>query len=370
VKRNIVSAILSCALLSSLALAQADPPSRFDISGNLSFNEATLPAAPSSTQVRAFGWQSSGVTRLSRWVALTSQFGSGYASSDSIQLVGYTGPGTMRHYSMLVGPRVTIPTGGRFSPFVEGLVGADRASTDLVSNGSSVTGSEIQIAYAFGGGTQINLSKHFGLNFEGQYFGTQHTIGYTGWEPSHLQIAAGIVFRMYGRGPQIAEQRPPSAPNSNISTQPVPEATVARRAESEAPVTSRVSAIQPATPNSSAELPVQPQAIAESNVRLVSTNQLAGTQTVVPGGQVVTPALQTAPSTPPVATPAAPVVAAALQANSGQRAPQGSAQASRPAVTAVAVVPQTLDQAPSQAPPISLGEYARRLREKKQQQNQ
>ena len=367
-KSHIAFAILSGALLSSVALAQA-PPSRFDISGNLSFNGATLPAAPSSTQVRAFGWQSSGVTRLSRWMALTSQFGSGYASSDSIQLIGYTGAGTMRHYSMLVGPRFTIPAGGRFSPFVEGLVGADRASTDLVSNGTYVTGSEIQVAYAFGGGTQINLSKHFGLNFEGQYFGTQHTIAYTGWEPSHLQLTAGIVFRMYGRGPQIAEHRPPSAPSSNNSTQPGPEAIVARSAEKEAPVTNQVSGTQPTIPHSSAQLPVQPQAIPESNMPVVNTNQLAVTQTVVPGGQVVTPARQTAPSTSPMATPTAPVVAAALPVNSGQPAVQTSSQASRPSVQAVAVVPQTLDQAPPQAPPISLGEYARRLREKKQQQN-
>jgi hypothetical protein len=233
-----------------------------------------------------------------------------------------------------------------------------------------VTGSEIQIAYAFGGGTQINLSKHFALNFEGEYFATQHTVAYTGWEPSHVQVAAGIVFRMFGRGPQVAEQRPPSTPNGSISTQPVPEATVTRSAENEAPGTSALSNIESTTPNPNAQPPVQPQTVAEANTHVVSTNQEAGTQTVVPGGQVVTPARQTNPSSPAMATPAVRVVAAALQANSGQRAVQASAQASRPAVTTAAVVPQTSDQAARQAPPISLGEYARRLREKKQQQNQ
>jgi hypothetical protein len=473
VKSHIVFAILSGALLSSFSAAQA-PPSRFDISGNLSYNGAILPTAPSSTQVRGIGWQSSGVTRLSRWMSLTSQFGAGYASSDSIQLIGYTGAGTMRHYSMLVGPRITVPTRGRLSPFVEGLVGADRASTDLVSNGTSVTGSEIQMAYAVGGGTQINLSKHFGLNFEGEYFATQHTIAYTGWQPSHLQFAAGIVFRMFGRGPQIAEQHPLTVPNSSARTQPGPETTVTRSAESEAPGTTAVVSIQSTTPNSSAQLPIQPQTVADANMPVASKGQATGPQIVIPGGQVVTPAspiaastaatqpatavpvaLQPSPSQPAVQTspqasrpavttvtrsaereapgttavasiqsttpnssarspiqpqtvaeakmpiastghvterpivipggqvvtparqiaastaatrPAAPVTVA-MQANPSKPAVQTSPQASRPAATTAAVVQQSVDQTQLQPPPISLGEYARRLREKKQQQS-
>jgi hypothetical protein len=299
-------------------------------------------------------------------MALTSQFSSGYASSDSIQLIGYAGPGTMRHYSMLAGPRVTVPTRGRFSPFIEGLVGADRASTDLVSNGISVTGSEIQIAYAFGGGTQINLSKHFGLNFEGEYFGTQHTIAYTGWEPSHLQLAAGIVFRMFGRGPQIAEQHPPTVPNSNARTRPGLETTVTRSPESEAPGTTALSSIQSMTPNSNAQSSIQPQTVAKANMPVASTGQVTAPQIVIPGGQVVTPA----PQVPALAaTQPAAAVAVAVHASTSQPAAQTFPQASRPAVTTMAVVPQRAVEVQPQAPPISLGEYARRLREQKQQQS-
>ena len=206
VKRRRWLAIVSGVLCSSFAFAQTT--SHFDLSGNMSFNGATLTPAPSagSAQVNAFGWQTSGVTHLNRWMGLTSQFSSGYATSDAIQLIGYTGPGSMRHYSMLVGPRIIFPTRSRFSPFVEGLVGADRASTSLVSNGIPVTGRELQTAYAFGGGAQVGVSRHFGLNFEAQYFGTQHTAAFTGWEPAHFQISAGIVIRMFGgRDRQIAD---------------------------------------------------------------------------------------------------------------------------------------------------------------------
>jgi hypothetical protein len=379
VKRRIWLAIASGVLSSSFAVAQTD--SHFDLSGNMSFNGATFaPAAGgSSVQVNTFGWQTSGVTRLNRWFGITSQFGAGYASSNAITLIGYTGPGTVRHYSMLAGPRIILSR-GRFSPFIEGLAGADRASTNLVSNGTPVTGRELQTAYAFGGGAQIAMSRHFGLNFEGQYFGTQHTLAFTGWEPAHFQISAGIVIRMFGRDRQISEQRPLPPPSEPAIIEPAPQPTIAGVEVPSPP--SSFAIVQPATP----VIVVTPIAVSQPVAAFVEASHTQKQQPIVAVQPTIQPtiarvevpaarvqkqqpivSLQTpapavsAPKVEPVVT--AKVVAPTVSVAQTQPAPQQLAAAPRPPVMA-----QTQPVQRPQSAPMSLGEYARRLREKKQQE--
>jgi hypothetical protein len=378
VKRRIWLAIASGVLCSSFAVAQTD--SHFDLSGNLSFNGATFaPAAGgSSVQVNTFGWQTSGVTRLNRWLGITSQFGAGYASSNAITLIGYTGPGTVRHYSMLAGPRIILSR-GRFSPFIEGLAGADRASTNLVSNGTPVTGRELQTAYAFGGGAQIAISRHFGLNFEGQYFGTQHTLAFTGWEPAHFQISAGIVIRMFGRDRQLAEQRPLPPPSEPAIVQLTPQPTIAS-VEVPAPSPS-FAIVQPATP-----VVVTPTAVSQPVAAFTETSHVQKQPAMVAVQPIIQPTIASveipAPSVPKqqpivsVQTPApvvstprvqpvvsAKVVAPTVPVAQTQPAPQQLVAVPRPPVMA-----QTQPVQRPQSAPMSLGEYARRLREKKQQE--
>ena len=394
-KCRLACAVLSGVLFGSFAAAQT--PSHFDLSGNLSFNGVTLPSAPSS--VHAIGWQTSGVTRVNRWVALASQFSGSSASVNSVQLVGFTGPGTLRHYSVMTGPRFIVPTRSRFSPFVEGLVGGDWASTNLTSNGTSVTGREIQLAYALGGGAEVIVSRHFALNFEGQYLNTEHTLAYTGWEPAHFQIAAGVVIRLFGRSPQIAEQSHRPTPASSGSSEPSTPTAVAENTASEAPTTNVATNIQPVVSTPIVET-VQP-AVAASNVQPPSVSDtttsapaaapaaapvavpvaVAPTMTAklaapvveaktttpqVKSPQVQTPAPQSSSSAPYAAKPAVQTVAAASPVSPSQPPVQPSVRASQPPATVAPVAStQTIDQA--EAPPISLGEYARRLREKKEQ---
>jgi hypothetical protein len=257
-----------------------------------------------------------------------------------------------------------------------------------------VTGREIQTAYAFGGGAQIIVSRHFGLNFEAQYFGTQHTLAFTGWEPSHIQIAAGIVIRIPGHGPQIAEQRPVSIPIPNDSAQPAPEPTVAQGTEGEAKA-SAVAVVQPVTPNSVTPAPVQPEAMAASNVQSVTSQPAMtssfGTTTPAPIPVAVRPApvavqpvavAQVSVSIPQVqpstirqelSAPTPPVQQVQQTVGSplamSHPPSQSFAKPAQPVVTSARVMTQpTVTQTQPQAPPMSLGEYARRLREKKQQE--
>lgn len=361
-------AVLSAAVLSSVGLAQM--PSRFDLSGNLSFANAQFVSAPNTTgsgQVRAFGWQTSGTSHFNRWLGLTSQFSSGYASADAIQLIGYTGAGTVRHYAALAGPRITFASRSRFNPFIEGLGGTDYATTKFTSNGTAVLGKELQSAYAVGGGAQVNVSRRIGLNVEAHYFDTQHSVALLGWTPSHFQLSAGLVFRLSNLRDRriIVDQQPAPLPSPTSDTQTAsaePTSATVQPA-SASPVTTMVVTASPS---------VEPTMRQEPAVQTAAERQFVHQQPIV-ATQPVQAQVQ-----PSVVIPTAiPTVSALAQSHTAQiqtpaqsQAPQPQpATMARPVVSsspmAVAAVAQTQ---PQQAAPLSLGEYARRLREKKQHQ--
>lgn len=353
-------AILAAASLGSAALAQTT--SHFDVAGNVSFSGSQVAGASgaSATQVDGFGWQASGISHFNRWLSLTSEFNSSSASANSISLIGYQGPGTVRHYSVLTGPRIYLPVGTRFSPFVEGLAGYDRANTSLTSNGTAVTGNETQIAYAFGGGAQVGLSRRVGLNFEAAYFGSEHTVAFTGWEPSHFQLSAGVVIRLFGprSQPQIAKERPLPPPPMPASTN-TESATVKTAPLPSQPAPEQVASIQPA-PIVHREVVTQPITEAPKPIQnqqpIVATAAPAPTPAPAPKPQpVVTSAIVSTP--PPV-----PTAASQLKPQPVPPAQPAAALSTPPPVNQVA------QSEPQPSQPISLGEYARRLREKKQQQ--
>lgn len=375
-KHRVWLAILSGALLSSFALAQTT--SHFDVSGNVSFSGSQM-AGASGAQVNALGWQTSGITHFNRWLSVTSEFSSSNASANSISLIGYTGPGTVKHYSVLAGPRINLPFRGRVTPFVQGLAGYDRANTSLTSGSTYVTGNETQIAYAFGGGTQIGLTRRIGLNVEANYFGSEHTLAFTGWEPSHMQLSAGVVIRLFGvrTQPQIAKEsrpRTPTAPagteSANAATLPtdvqptVSAVTVSALPSAPAPAM-QVATVQAPPPSIQPEARTQlvpdtaPAAPATQSIQIRQTSQppppAPKAAPVIAAAVIVTPAPAT-PAPTPVIKQSAPVVAPA------------PIPAPAPAAVATPVAPaqQVAQAQPDQSQPVSLGEYARRLREKKQ----
>jgi len=85
---------------------------------------------------------------------------------------------------------------------------------------------------------------------------------------------------------------------------------------------------------------------------------------------VLTPAPRPSTPTASVVPPAAQAVAAAAQLNASQPAVQPAAQPPQATTpNAPVTVSQNFAQTQPQGQPMSLGEYARRLREKKQQQS-
>jgi hypothetical protein len=352
-------------LLSSCALAQSN--SGFDVSGNLSFNGNSSPAVAGlpTKQVNAFGWQTSGDSHLNRWLSVTSEFG--YASADAGDLFGLTSPGSasIHHYSLLGGPRITLPLRGRISPFFEGLAGWDRATTKINSNGISAVGTDMQTAYAFGGGAQIRLNRRISFRVQADYFGTEHSTTFLGWEPAHLRVAGGVVIRLVGpRDPrQLAIKRTPEpAPSPDVA----PASTEAKVVETIKPV--QEPAIVASVPQSSVvEQPqIQPQPIVQwqpvPSTPAQTTQQQAAISAPATGVQK--------PANPPaviagvviVPSPTKPIPQTQVNPQTVTPTPVTS---SAPTYVASAAPVQ---QAQAEAEPQSLGEYARRIRAKKQQQ--
>lgn len=368
-KNRVWLAFLAAAFLGAAAPAQT--ASHFDAAGSVSYSGSQVPgpSGTSTTQVTGYGWQASGISHFNRWLSLTSEFSNSSASANSISLIGYTGPGTVKHYSVLAGPRIYLPFGNRLSPFVEGLAGYDRANTSLSSSGTIVTGSETQIAYAFGGGAQVAINRRVGLNFEGAYFGSEHTLAFTGWEPSHFQLSAGVVIRLFGprSQPQIAKERPlppPTAP-ANTSTE---SATVTTTPEPAQPAAAQVASVQPApvvqTPFVRTEAPMITAEVVAQPIEQVKP--IPTPQPVIAVAPAATPA--PLPKPEPVVTATVISTASPTQTPAIQRTPQVVPTPTQPVAAAQPrPAPPVAQPQPENSQPISLGEYARRLREKKQQ---
>lgn len=413
-------AILSAALLSSLAVAQM--PSRFDLTANASLGNAQF---PSGSKVYSLGWQTTGVTHFNRWLGMSSQFSAGYGNINGLQLIGYTGSGTIQRYSSLLGPRITFLSRSRINPYVEGLGGVDYARTKFTSNGTIVTGRELESAYAIGGGAQINMSRRVGLNVEAHYFETNHSFAMLGWTPAHLQISAGLVFRLSQGRQIVADQRPMPVPSpsdtqtasadSTTATESVPAAPVTTMIVTAAPnvetasrptpvvkiTESQVVHQQPAVADAPKPVPattvvtaapnVEPPARPQPAVPAATENQVIHQQPVVAAApKPATPVVaQFQPSTAVTPTTLAPglsqiaptqaktqiqsaiptptvAVVAPSRPTPVQTSPAQAATAPRPSVSSTPA--NTYTVAPTQ--PLSLGEYARKLREKKQQHKQ
>jgi hypothetical protein len=386
VKYRVHLAMLMVAVLSCAAFAQVS--SRFDLTGNVSLGNAQFFSAPGTTgagKIRALGWESSGTSHFNSWLGMTSQFTGGYASADSIQLAGYTGTGKIQHYSSLVGPRITFASRSRFRPFVEGLGGIDFATTKFTNNGTLVYGRELQSAYAIGGGAQIGITRRVGLNVQAHYLETQHSVGFLGWTPSHLQLSAGLVFRLSNlRDRIIVDQKPAPipSPSSDTQTASAEPANLTVQPVAPAPVTTMVVT---ASPDTTAQRTVIQRTIASRSLAEQAVAPAPSQFSIAPVPQLEAKAqpvsamakakIQPAIAPPAVKVQPAVVAAVVVTPSAPSRPVQTQAQVQAPPAPAIVArgaassAPATAYAQPQQAAPLSLGEYARKLREQKKQQH-
>jgi hypothetical protein len=239
----------------------------------------------------------------------------------------------------------------------------DRATTKLNSNGISVTGTDLQSAYAFGGGAQIALNRRISFRVQADYFATEHSATFLGWEPSHVRVAGGIVIRVAGGRDlrQIAVERrsnPKPSPDMQNSNSNVEPSIAEAPKPAEAIVASVPSSASPTvTPATSQPVQMHAEALLDSSRQTQASQQQS---------PMYTPSVASPKSNPPavmagvvILTPAATPAIERPQAIAPPIAARPTISNTPPKVVAALPVQQV------EGEPVSLGEYARRVRAKK-----
>jgi opacity protein-like surface antigen len=111
------------------------------------------------------GLEATAQYNFNRWVGVFADV-SGYGSTGDVDaLVALH----FRNFNYFVGPQLTARNVGPFNVFVRGLVGASYARTsvpnfDINGNQSGTLSTKsTRMAYGFGGGVDLNATKHIGL---------------------------------------------------------------------------------------------------------------------------------------------------------------------------------------------------------------
>ncbi len=222
-RNTFIAAVLFTCLLSIGAFAQDDAP-KVQVFGGYSLLHAdtagltgpsidnAFTATPGTFNVTSNynGWNGEVQYNTNRWLGFAADFSGHYgtpvtASSSS----GITGQPGIRSYSYLFGPVVSFRgrSNSRITPFVHGLFGANRVTSDASPFTGSI--SDTAFAMALGGGVDANLSQHFAVrlgqvdylytghdasSLSNQFFGTDLTNG-TSTHQNNIRFSTGVVFK-------------------------------------------------------------------------------------------------------------------------------------------------------------------------------
>ena len=169
-------------------IAQAQIPTSGNIFVGYSFSSTEI-AAGTSTTANLNGWEGSLEGKLLPWIGIVADFGAGYGSNNQLVAITCPIPGcgprsstSLRRYTVLFGPRVSVPI-GKFTPFVHALFGAAHAN----ETGSSDT----SFATAIGGGLDYRLIHGLALRIQGDELHTR----FFGSTQDHFRFSTGVDFR-------------------------------------------------------------------------------------------------------------------------------------------------------------------------------
>jgi opacity protein-like surface antigen len=109
------------------------------------------------------GFEATPQFNFSKWLGVVADV-SVYGGTADVELV----PEHARFYNYLAGPQLTARNIGPFNVFVRGLVGTSHARVsaagfDNNNMPTTFTTKETRLAYGFGGGIDLNASKHIAL---------------------------------------------------------------------------------------------------------------------------------------------------------------------------------------------------------------
>jgi hypothetical protein len=100
--------------------------------------------------LNANGWDAAATTNLNRWLGITGDFSGAYKTQNGVSFSNYT-------YTF--GPVVSLRHNEIFTPFAHFLAGGLHASAGFSGLSASTNG----FAMMFGGGVDVNATRHLGF---------------------------------------------------------------------------------------------------------------------------------------------------------------------------------------------------------------
>jgi hypothetical protein len=203
--RKIVHFALAALLLTAAAAAQNLPA--IDVFGGYSYFRFDQPTSTLTTfqQLQMNGWEFSASVGLFHHFSVEGDL-SGHTVGDC------AGSGVnCSNFSYMFGPRFTLgDRSSKITPFVHALVGQDRA--DLLGFNTSTTVSDTSVAFAAGGGVDVWIFRHVGLQFGPvDYVYTNHLSDNEGTSQASFRASGGIAFRFGGNFPPPEPKAPKAA---------------------------------------------------------------------------------------------------------------------------------------------------------------
>jgi opacity protein-like surface antigen len=202
----LTSLVVLCLPLAALAQTANEEVPKFEISGGYSFIN--------SGGDTAHGFNTSFAGNVTRRIGIVGEFNR-YTESETVNvpnLPAFTGgitgllplpalpalgpvniKGSLSTF--LFGPRLTLIR-GKVEPFVHGLLGVARFSSDISTPVITGSGDDNAFAFALGGGVDVKVHKHFAIRLaQLDYLGARAN----GGKFNSFRYSAGVVLRLGNR---------------------------------------------------------------------------------------------------------------------------------------------------------------------------
>jgi opacity protein-like surface antigen len=140
------------------------------------------------------GWNAALDVNARKWLGFTADFAQYFSTFSEGAGIPSDNAKT---YTFLFGPRVSAPLSkaSKVTPFGHFLIGAAHINDSYAGEFSTST----SFAYAFGGGVDFSLTRHFALRGEGDYLHNHFVTSDNQLQPRvadwHGRISTGVVFR-------------------------------------------------------------------------------------------------------------------------------------------------------------------------------
>lgn len=187
IRHGIIAGLL---FWSVVAYAYAQDVPKVEISGAYSYVRANQ-ISVSGCCFHMNGGSGSVALNANHWFSIVGEVG-GYHSGNvnntrlDLNVISY-----------LIGPRISLRSSSRITPFGQILVGGGHASGTLYSGSAASSGLGTQNGFAatVGGGIDVGITKRVAIRLvEADYFVTRFQNGSNNHQ-NNLRISAGLVFR-------------------------------------------------------------------------------------------------------------------------------------------------------------------------------